>query len=227
MMAAGCARAAISQGPIACRLQNDITDAFPVLSLTITQQNAFWEKAVFTGDSGQNRRIRVVGNAKADREREFERLYLESYGLVYGYVRARMSDDMTAEDVVAEAYLKAAAAFDRFDPARSKFSTWVVTIARNCMISHFRKTRPSAALEDVPDTLVAVDGGQDSVDDRDLALKLLGVLDDAECQIVLMKYQDGMKNVEIASELGMNASTVATKLANALAKMRKAAGRSA
>lgn len=53
------------------------------------------------------------------REREFERLYLQSYGLVYGYVRARMSDDAMAEDIVAEAYMKAARAFDRFDSSRS------------------------------------------------------------------------------------------------------------
>ena len=44
---------------------------------------------------------------KGARKREFERLYRESYGSVYGYVRARMRDDASAEDVVAEAFCKA------------------------------------------------------------------------------------------------------------------------
>ena len=159
------------------------------------------------------------------REREFERLYRETYSLVYGYVRARMKGSADAEDVVAEAYLKAARAFDSFDPARAKFSTWMVTIARNCMVSHFRKVRPAAALEDAPQDACAVEGGQKSVDDLMLAQALLATLDDDERAIVLLKYREDMRNIDIARELGMNESTVSTVLCRALAKMRKAAER--
>ena len=154
-------------------------------------------------------------------EREFERLYRESYGLVYGYVRARMSNDSDAEDVVAEAYLKAARAFRSFDPTRAKFSTWVVTIARNCMISHFRRERATVGLDEAEASAVAAEDGQGAVDNRDLALRLLSVLDERDCELVLMKYFKGMRNVDIARELGMNASTVSTRLASALATMRK------
>lgn len=157
------------------------------------------------------------------RELEFERLYLDSYGLVYGFVRGRMSSDADAEDVVAEAYLKAARSFASFDPARARFSTWVVAIAKNCMISHFRKEKPATTLDDVPESVAAVSGGQDAVEDRDLAYRLLSTLDDSERMLVLMKYHDGMRNVDIARELDLNPSTVSTKLAKALAKMREAA----
>ena len=153
-------------------------------------------------------------------EREFEKLYLQSYELVYGFVRARMSSDVDAEDIVAEAYLKAARAFNRFDPSRAKFSTWVVTIARNCMITHFRKMRPTAGLDDVPESVVAAEGGQEAVDDRDLALRLLAILDDDERMIILLKYREGMRNMQIAEELDMNPSTVSTRVARALSKMR-------
>ena len=170
---------------------------------------------------------RKTGRAQiADAEREFEQLYAQSYGLVYGYVRAKMGDDAAVEDVVAEAYLRAARAFDRFDPARAKFSTWVVAIARNCMVSHYRRERPTVALDDVAPSLTSVDGEQDAVDDRDLARKLLAILDDDERELVLMKYRENMRNIEIADELGMNPSTVATNLSRALAKMRARAERS-
>lgn len=154
---------------------------------------------------------------------EFERLYLESYGMVYGYVRARMGNDADAEDIVAEAFLKAARSFSSFDPLRARFSTWVVAIAKNCMVSYFRKEKQIANLEDVPESTFAVAGGQDAVDDQDLAYRLLACLDDVEHELVVMKYRDGMRNIDIAYELGMNASTVSTKLSNALAKMRRAA----
>ena len=132
-----------------------------------------------------------------------------------------MESDVATEDVVAEAYLKAVRAFDRFDPSRSKFSTWVVAIARNCMISHYRKERPVAALDDMPESVAAVCGEQEGIEDRDLALRLLAVLDNTEREIVLLKYQDDMRNVDIAEQLDMNASTVSTVLARALSKMRK------
>lgn len=158
-----------------------------------------------------------------DEEREFGRLYRESYPLVYNYVRCRMGDADAAEDVVAEAYLRAARAFRTFDPARAKFSTWVTQIAVNCMKDHYRRRRPEAALEDVPESAVAVCGGQEDFADRDLADRLLGCLDAAERELVVMKYREGYRNVDIAAELGMNASTVSTVLARALAKMRAAA----
>ena len=156
-------------------------------------------------------------------ERDFERLYRESYSTVYGWVRVRMSSDEDAQDVVSEAFLNAARAFGSFDPSRAKFSTWVTTIARNCMISHFRKQRPSVTLEDVPETTYMVSGGQENVDDQLLAKALLACLDDEERELVALKYREGLRNVEIAKELGMNPSTVATKLVRALNKMRQIA----
>ena len=172
--------------------------------------------------------VRAMGGARprgraSDPEREFEALYRESYELVYNYVRMRMGAADDAEDVVAEAYLKAARSFGRFDPSRAKFSTWVVRIAVNCMNDHWRRHRPSSCIDDVPEGLLSQPDGTAAIDDRDLVDRLLGTLDEAERDLVLMKYLLGYRNVDIAAELGMNASTVATKLANALAKMRSAA----
>ena len=156
-------------------------------------------------------------------EREFERLYRESYDFVYGYVRRRMCDDDVAEDIVAEAYLKASRSFSKYDPARAKFSTLVVRIAVNCMNDYWKRTRPAGCIDDVPEGVLAQRDDSTAVDDRDLVDRLLGVLDDAERDLVLRKYLLGYRNVEIAKELDMNPSTVATKLANALAKMRSSA----
>ena len=156
-------------------------------------------------------------------EADFERLYMESYPIVYNYVRYRMGGDAEAEDVVAEAYLKAARAFDRFDPTRAKFSTWVVRIAVNCMNSHYRKQRPTAQLDEVPEGFSATADCAGEVADRDLRDRLLAALKPEEREIVLMKYRDGLRNVDISARLGMNESTVSTKLFNARAKMRASA----
>lgn len=162
---------------------------------------------------------------KGSREQEFTKLYAESYALVYNYVRSRMVGDAAAEDVVADAFLQAARHFDSYDPSRAKFSTWVIKIASNAMVSYWRKSKPVVDLEEVPANSLAQDPEQEDLADRDLVDRLLAVLDENERQLVVMKYREGFRNVEIAEELGMNASTVSTKLANALAKMRDFAER--
>lgn len=154
------------------------------------------------------------------REREFTKLYNDNYSFVYNYVRFRMSGDDAAEDVVSEAFLHAARHFNRFDPQKAKFSTWVIKIASNVMISHWRKKRPSVALDDIPEAYLSQASDQDRVDERELVDHLLECLDETEREIVVMKYREGYRNVEIAEALDMNPSTVSTKLAAALSKMR-------
>ena len=136
-------------------------------------------------------------------------------------MRYRMNNSDEAEDVVSEAFMLAARSFDKFDPSRAKFATWVTTIALNCMNSYYRKAHPTIPIEEITeDSVSSSDEWQDGYSDRDLAQHLLGELDDTERELVLLKYQEGLRNVDIADRLGMNASTVSTKLAHALAKMR-------
>ena len=129
--------------------------------------------------------------------------------------------------MVSEAFLKAARAFDRYDASRAKFSTWVIRIAINCMSDYYRRERPTSALDSIPESIIAVPAEQDAVADRDLAFRLLATLNASERELVLLKYQEGKRNVDIARELNMNASTVSTKLSVALAKMRSAAAKGA
>jgi len=145
--------------------------------------------------------------------------------MVYNYVAYRMANPDAAQDVVAEAYLLAAKSFHRFDPSRAKFSTWVTTIAINCISNYYRKARPTLDLENVPQTAISQPGEQADVDNRELVRYLLSVLTPEERKLVALKYREGKRNVDIARELDMNASTVATKLAKALKKMRSRADR--
>lgn len=131
-----------------------------------------------------------------------------------------MASDADAEDIVSEAFLKAARAFDSFDPERARFTTWTISIAKNCMASHFRKQRPTVALEEAPLSTLGVAGEQGMIDDRETVKQLLACLDDNERELVALKYRDGLRNVDIARELHMNSSTVSTVLSRALIKMR-------
>lgn len=158
----------------------------------------------------------------------FERYYRESYRTVYGYVYSLVLNRDDADDIVSEAYLKAAKAFSRFDPSKASFSTWVCTIARNLVYSRARTKKRRGEFNesevDLDFTRIASnDEEPDFNEDADLAQKLLAVLSDEERELVYLKIYEELSNKEIAERLGMNASTVGTKLSRAMAKMRAAA----
>lgn len=163
----------------------------------------------------------------SDAER-FERLYRENYDYVYNYVSFRMAGSDEVDDIVSEAFLKAAKAFGRFDASRARFSTWVTSIARNCMTDYWRKHRQHAQLEDVPDTAYAAEDDYPALnEDAKLVKKLLEAIDEADREIVFLKYYKGLKNVDIAKELNINPSTVATRLHRSLARMKSIAEKGA
>lgn len=157
---------------------------------------------------------------------EFERLYRESYPTVYGRVLFRTRDEEAARDVTAEAFLRAARYFDRFDPSKAKFPTWVNAIARNCIAEYFRGQTSLVPLDNVPESAFASEADHaQNIADADLARRLLAVLDEEDRDIVFMKFCEDRANTDIAQELGMKPSTVATRAQRALEKMRVAARR--
>ncbi len=165
----------------------------------------------------------LVGSGKRDRIASFEHYYRESYSLVYNYVLRRTSNREVAEDVVSEAFLRAARFYERFDPTRAKFSTWVISIARNCISDYYDREVATAPIDEVPEGVFAQEDTQaDHLDDLAMLQKLLAKLDDEEKELIYLKYYEGKRNTEIAEVLGMNASTVSTKLSRAIAKMREA-----
>jgi RNA polymerase sigma-70 factor (ECF subfamily) len=67
---------------------------------------------------------------------DFADLFREQYPRIYRYVRYRVDDELTAEDLTAEVFERAYRFRDSYDPARSAFSTWLMQIAHNWVNNH-------------------------------------------------------------------------------------------
>jgi len=63
-------------------------------------------------------------------------------GPVVRMVRNLTGDVQACEDLAQEVFLATFAGLRRFDPARSRFSTWLFTITRNKCINAMKKKRP-------------------------------------------------------------------------------------
>lgn len=156
------------------------------------------------------------------KEQEFSKLYDESFRLVYNYLYSRTFDAQLAEDLSSDAFMRAWDKFDSFDPSRAKFSTWVITIARNLMSSHFRLVRNTADIDAVPEGLFST-SDRDDISDRDQAKQLLAILNEEERELVYLRYWLELSASEIAKVTDSNPSTVRTRLHRAIVRMRGAA----
>ena len=76
-----------------------------------------------------------------------EAFYKENYPIVRGYLLSLSGDPWIADELTAEAFLKAVEKIDTYDP-QYRPSTWLCTIARNLYINECKKQQRTLPLED-------------------------------------------------------------------------------
>jgi RNA polymerase sigma-70 factor (ECF subfamily) len=134
---------------------------------------------------------------------------------------SREAAEELTQDVFLAAWRKAA----RFDPSRGRLSTWLMTIAHNLAVDRLRRetgaTRPHLVLVDEVPEVIGVDEDE-SLLERDAALRALSCLSDAERRLLARAYFGGLTAREIAEADGIPLGTVKTRLRTALIKVRKA-----
>lgn len=88
-----------------------------------------------------------------------EAVWLALHDRLLRFVRARVADPATAEDVLQDVFVKIHARIDTLDDG-DRLEAWVWQIVRNAIVDHHRRWRPAAEL---PEQLAALD----RVDDDD------------------------------------------------------------
>ncbi len=153
---------------------------------------------------------------------DFAEVYEQEYSYVYNYIYMQVMHRENTEDLVSDVFMRAMAHYDGYDPAKASVRTWLCTIARNCLIDHFRKNgrRKTEALDDAPEP--------SAVDEYDIlknpvnkeVYRLLTLLNDDERELLSMIYVQELKNPQIGEILGINAKAVSERHRRLLAKLR-------
>jgi len=130
-----------------------------------------------------------------------------------------------AEELTQDVFLAAWRKASRFDPNRGRLSTWLMTIAHNLAVDRLRRetgvTRPRLVLvEELPETPGAEE--DEPFLERDIALRALASLSQAERGLLARAYFGGLTAREIAEADGIPLGTVKTRLRTALIKVRRA-----
>ena len=119
------------------------------------------------------------------------------------------------EDVVQETVLSAYLGLERLrDPAR--FGAWLVAIAANLAKMRLRQERTAA---DLPGGLAAPE--DDVVEALDSLRNALAILPDAEREVVVLHYVEGLSCEEIGARIGRSPGAVRVRLHRARLRLRE------
>ncbi len=146
---------------------------------------------------------------------------------VYGFIGYRVRSREQAEDLTQATFERALRAWDRFDPDRGSRRTWLLTIARNLLIDHYRGDRAAKEMplpEDdrapglQPDHHAAPDErGLGPEPDLARALEQLG---EREREVIALRFGGDMTGAQIAEVTGLTLANVQQILSRSLRKLR-------
>jgi RNA polymerase sigma factor (sigma-70 family) len=144
---------------------------------------------------------------------------------VYGFFAYRLGSRDDAEDLTQQTFERALRAWDRFDPRRAAAGTWLIAIARNLLIDHYRAAGPEAGhvpIEDVaPTDLPAANGAQPVVGLEPELADALGALAQRDREVLALRYGADLTGPEIVELTGLTLANVQQIISRSLRRLRE------
>jgi RNA polymerase sigma factor (sigma-70 family) len=160
----------------------------------------------------------------ADRS-AFARLFEEQVWSVYGFFGYRVRSRAEAEDLTQQTFERALRAWDRFDEGRGSARTWLMAIARNLLIDHYRTDR-SADHRSLETDSVREEVELKAAAGSDLGLSAelsaaLQTLTQREREILALRFGGDLNGPEIAELTGLSLANVQQIISRSLRKLRE------
>jgi RNA polymerase sigma-70 factor, ECF subfamily len=152
---------------------------------------------------------------------DFDRLYRDSYARVLRMLVGVLRDRSAAEECVQDAFVKAFKAWPKWRPD-APAEAWLHRIALNVAIS-YRRREGLRTLGQVLSHLGssrASTGAHDPTETSEL-LTALRRLPPRQSAVLVLRFNHGYTNREIAASLGVAESTIASRLAAAKLGLRR------
>lgn len=139
---------------------------------------------------------------------------------VHGFFAYRLGSRAEAEDLTQATFERGLRAWGRFDPRRATARTWLLAIAHNLLVDHYR-TRARRREVSLPEDLdaPASDERRDVGLDPALA-RALDELGERDREIIALRFGGDLTGPEIATVTGLSLANVQQILSRALRRLR-------
>lgn len=177
----------------------------------------------------------LISQYRNGSEAAFEVLVDKYKSRVYTTIHMIVKDQGVAEDLLQDVFVKVVQTLnsDRYNE-EGKFQPWLMRIAHNLAIDHFRKMKryPSVVMEDgsnIFNTLQFADENVEELKIRDetyaLVQQLIEELPETQKQVLIMRHYMDLSFQEISEQTGVSINTALGRMRYALINMRKKLGK--
>ena len=154
----------------------------------------------------RDRLIALVELARAGDKDAFGLLYDHYQASVYRFLYYRTRSQVLAEDLTSETFFRALRSMNNFRWQGKDFGAWLMTIARNLTVDHFKagRTRLEMTTEDMTPHDDATEGPESEVLaglTNEVLLKALTELPTEQRECLIMRFLQGMSIAETALAL--------------------------
>lgn len=175
-------------------------------------------------DAAQDEAV-LVERAKSDPE-AFGVLYERYVDRIYNYVYYRTGNVHDAEDLTSRTFYRALRSIEHYKQRGVPFSAWLYRIAHN-LVSNWHRDRSRRKLI-LLDEMVSVGERSASLDDlvEDLAqehelLRAIRRLHPDRQQLLILKFSEGLPNVEIGRIMGRSEGAIKSLYHRTLIALRR------
>jgi RNA polymerase sigma-70 factor (ECF subfamily) len=162
----------------------------------------------------------LVERTRGRDTRAFETLMRRYNRRLYRIARSILNNDDIAEEAVRAAYIRAFANLDRYEPA-GKFGAWLARLAFNEALTlrrHLPVAGSLAALQQV--TAVPAAEGADAAASKQQLEDAIDALPEVFRTVLVLRVVEDLSGVEVAVCLGLNETTVRTRLYRAQQRLK-------
>ena len=166
----------------------------------------------------------LVSRAQAGDEEAFAWLYEQYFTKIYRYVVIRMGNEMEAEDITQQVFLKALQSIKSFKWKGAPFSAWLYRIAHNQVVDYFRKTKRRTMVPVDEVTLFDESDPQAEVEKKLDLKQLSGALQhltEAQRTVISLRFTSELPTVEVARIMGKKEGAVKALQHSAIVSLRK------
>lgn len=168
---------------------------------------------------------------KQGNEEAFEELLKRHKDRVYTSIYLIVKDRYTAEDLLQEVFIKAVKTIKsgRYNE-EGKFLPWILRIAHNLAIDHFRKSKryPTIVMEDGSSVFNTLEFSESSIEDEqikqdtyNLLKRYIKELPDSQREVLIMRHYMKMSFQEIADVTDVSINTALGRMRYALINLKK------
>ncbi len=167
---------------------------------------------------------RLIERAKRGEVEAFGCLYERYLESIYRYIRTRVAEDRTAEDLTETVFLRSYESLSRYKEKGLRFSAFLYQIARNLLVDHYRQKEEELPLESADQISVSPSRIDDIIVIQDQVDRLrvgLEALPEEYREIIRLRVLLELSTAECAQWTGRSEGAVRVLLHRAMKALKR------